>query len=226
MEVYKFFRYRNILINAALRSLRFWSGPKDLDLCNLASCPAGKNRRKNPSGNIVHLFLVLARTSAECNQGVNWHNWSHTEAGILNECTCSSHFPSSEFKDYKMQRFYWHAQLPAWKFERVSTIVRNVNRRIFTQIFPSGHETTVNFRLVVHITQCWNMNWPIAFSKLGSFAERDWLIWNSILRFWTSNRKFTVCVTKPSRSQVRRVWARDYARTWSIEQRFITWHVR
>jgi len=52
--------------------------------------------RKNPSSNNCALFLVLARISAECNQGINWHNWSHTEVRIVNECTCSSHFPSSE----------------------------------------------------------------------------------------------------------------------------------
>ena len=42
---------------------------------------------------------------------------------------------------------------------------------------------TIDFRLVVHKTQYWNMKWPIAFGKLGSFAECDWSIWNSMLRF-------------------------------------------
>ena len=36
------------------------------------------------------------------------------------------------------------------------------------------------------------MNWPIVFGKLDSFAECDWSIWNSMLRFWTTNLKFTV----------------------------------
>ena len=38
----------------------------------IVSCPAGK------IGGKIRL--------------VNWHNWSHTEARIVNECTCSSHF--------------------------------------------------------------------------------------------------------------------------------------
>jgi len=42
---------------------------------------------------------------------------------------------------------------------------------------------TVNFRFVVCKMQYWNMNWPITFSKLDSFAECDWSIWNSILCF-------------------------------------------
>ena len=33
-------------------------------------------------------------------------------------------------------------------------------------------------------------NSPIAFGKLNSSAECDWSIWNSILRFWTTNLKF------------------------------------
>jgi len=37
-----------------------------------------------------------------------------------------------------------------------------------------------------------NMNQPIAFGKPDSFAECDWSVWNLILRFWTTNLKFTV----------------------------------
>ena len=41
-------------------------------------------------------------------------------------------------------------------------------------------------------TQYWNVNWPIALGKPDSFAECDWSIWNSMLRFWTTNLEFTV----------------------------------
>ena len=87
--------------------------------------PSRKNRRKNPSGNIVHFSWYFA----ECNQGVNWRNWSHIEARIVNECTCSSYFPSSELQWWKSVAFLLarlNSCLDVWKFERVSRIVRNV----------------------------------------------------------------------------------------------------
>ena len=49
--------------------------------------------------------------------------------------------------------------------------------------FQNPAISTVNFRLIVHKMQYWNMNWPIAFGKLNSSAECDWSIWNSMLCF-------------------------------------------
>ena len=43
------------------------------------------------------------------------------------------------------------------------------------------HRYTVNFRLVVHITQYWNMNWPITFEPTGQFG-----------RMWLVDLKFTI----------------------------------
>ena len=53
---------------------------------------------------------------------------------------------------------------------------------------------TVNIRLVVHKTQYWNMNWPIAFGKPDNFTECDRSISNLVSHFWINNLKFTVHV--------------------------------
>jgi len=78
--------------------------------------PARKIGGKIP---LVTLCTILgtSMSSMECHQGVNWRNWSHPEVRIVNQCMCSSRFLSSELQWLKMQRFYWHAQIPAWTCE-------------------------------------------------------------------------------------------------------------
>ena len=70
----------------------------------------------------------------------------------------------------------WHGYFVTRK-SHISNFITGISRR--TNI--------INFRLVVHITQYWNMNWPIAFSQLDSLAKCDSSNWNSILRFRTTN---------------------------------------
>ena len=140
--------------------------------------PSRKNRRKNSSGNIVHYSWYFS----ECNQGVNWRNWSHIEARIVNECTCRSHFPSSELQWLKNVAFLLarsNSYLNVWKFERVSRLVCNVTRRIFRPIFSGwawdyfvkrkfyancfnqgSHPNWVNWRDL--LTLCAQLEWRLA----------------------------------------------------------------
>ena len=86
--------------------------------CLVVLFPAGKIGGKI---HLVTLCTILGtNTSVECHQGVNWCNWSHTEARIVNECTCSSYFPSSELQGLKNAGFlltHSNSCLNVWKFE-------------------------------------------------------------------------------------------------------------
>jgi len=122
----------------------------------LVSCPAGKIGGKI---RLVTLCTILGTGtySAECNQGVNWRNWSHIEARIVKECTCSSHFLSSELQWSKNVVFLLaclNSCLNVWKIERVSRIVHNVTRQIFRPIFFQLDTRLGSLRLTPKTKNC------------------------------------------------------------------------
>jgi len=51
----------------------------------------------------------------------------------------------------KMQRFYWHAQIPAWTCENLCAMLPD---GFFLQFFMAGHETSTSATAWVPLWQC------------------------------------------------------------------------